>query len=426
MNILLVQPYEDYKFIYQKLYEQILKIINKHNVDLVVFPEAFIEVKDNKEARDIVEDIADFLYKPVLCGMSYADGTERALYFNCTPSDGETSDSIFIKHSTAKRVAFDLGIQELEDLKVYNPILLNGQRIQTYICHDMFFPLITERLEEEEIDILINLTGGNVKMSKWCNVLKGRSIELDSFVLCTMANRKGEKQPSDRIAFHGGEKLTANFKQGSGLRSHAFSIFSTTQPIQEIEADETIYSDKQYQQFTVGFDETSDCTIDREEMGVYSRLPIAEEYEGSLCVVKDKETIHVHIADYEEIFERTYLYNEPRSEGEHHIIIYLTDKPINEKEAIAMLKLRVIENRIGCIVVGKEYLIGAKTNRYKDVQLFKSTDNKIGFELQFMQGIDSIFQKSVSTTQGIPLNFKEDYLALGAKKHDRGSLAYLK
>ncbi|WP_374702718.1 hypothetical protein [Bacillus sp. V5-8f] len=54
--------------------------------------------------------------------------------------------------------------------------------MQVYICHDMFFPLVTERLEREGADLLINLTGGNVKMSKWCNLLKGRSIELNSYV----------------------------------------------------------------------------------------------------------------------------------------------------------------------------------------------------------------------------------------------------
>ncbi|MDN3451652.1 hypothetical protein QMA09_15745 [Planococcus sp. APC 3906] len=413
MNILLVQPYFNGKFSWNKFLDQILNIIDKKPVDLVVFPEAFYEVNSEEQAWNDVDWIVNTIGKPVICGLSFPDGTERALYVNPTPAEGETDESIFIKHSTAKKLTFEIDNEELEEMQIYKPIILNGQRIQVYICHDMFFPLVTEKLEQEGLDILINLTGGNVKMSKWCNVLKGRSIELDTTVLCTMANRTDMKQPSDRIGFKSGERLKANYKLGNGEKTHAFSLFSTEDPIIEGELAETFYSDKEYTQFTVGLSEDADCSIDLEKWEVYSsELSDMGEEETSLHLTKNRESVYVHVANYEELFDRTYFYKQSKVEEGHHIVIYMSEQPVNEEEAIALLKLRAIENRIGCIVVADNLFVAAKTNRYKDIQLFKATDNKIGFDLQFMQGINSLFQNSANSKQGIPVRYKEQYLGL--------------
>lgn len=413
MNILLVQPYEDYKYTYQKLYDQIKKIVEKKPVDLVVFPEAFAKVDSEEEAWNIVDGIEGYLNTPVICGLSFPDGTERALYVNGEPDEGETDDSIFIKHSTAKKLSFELDKEDLEDMQIYKPIILKGKRIQVYICHDMFFPLVTERLEQEGLDILINLTGGNVRMSKWLNVLKGRSIELDTIVLCTMANRIDMKQPSDRIGFKSGERLKANYKLGNGEKTHAFSLFSIDNLLREEEIIEPVYSEKRYTQFTVGLDEEADCTIDLAKWEVYSpKLTDLSVENTSLYLMKNNEPVYIHLKNYEELIDRTSFYKQSKVGEGHHIVIYLSEQPINEEEAIAMMKLRVIENRIGCITVAKNCFIGAKTNRYKDVQLFKSTNNQIGFDLQFMHGIDSLFQNSVSSKQGVPMKFKEQYLSL--------------
>lgn len=413
MNILLVQPYINGKLIWNKFFDQIAKIIDKKPVDLVVLPEGFTIADSEDHGWDIVEDIADRLNTPVICGVSFPDGTERALYVNLDPKEGESEDSLFIKHSTTPKVAFEIDKDVLEDGQVYAPIHLKGQQIQVYICHDMFFPLVTEKLDHEGLDILINLTGGNVKMSKWCNVLKGRSIELDTTVLCTMANRTSMKQPSDRIGFKSGERLKANYKLGNGEKTHAFSLFSTDNPLIEEETVESLYSDKQYTQFTVGLNEEADCTIDLKKLEISSsKLSDEGEEETSLHLTKNGESVHVHVANYEELFNRTYFYKQSKAEEGHHIVIYMSDEPVNEEQAIAMLKLRAIENRTACIVVADNLFVAAKTNRYKDIQLFKATDNKIGFDLQFMGGINSLFQNSASSKQGIPVRFKEQYLSL--------------
>lgn len=413
MNILLVQPYFNGKFSDEKFLENILKVIEKKPVDLVVFPEGYNEAEDEDDAWDIVDELVDTLGTPVVCGLTFPDKTERALYVNRNPLEGETDDLIFIKHSTAKKLSFELESDELEEMKIYKPIILNGQRIQVYICHDMFFPLITEKHEQEGLDILINLTGGNVKMSKWCNVLKGRSIELDTTVLCTMANRTAMKQPSDRIGYKAGKRLKANYKLGNGERTHAFSLFSTDDPIIEEETAETLYSDKLYTQFTVGINAEADCTVDLKNMNAYSsKLKDLGEDDATMHLIKDGESVYIHLAHYDDLLDRTHFYKQSKAEEGRHIVIYLSEHPVDEETTIAMMKLRAIENRIACVVVADNLFVAAKTNRYKDIQLFKATDNKIGFDLQFMQGINSLFQKSANSDLGIPVKFREQYLNL--------------
>lgn len=413
MNILLVQPYLNSKFSYEKLLEQVLKIVEKKPVDLIVFPEGFSKAENEEHALGFADWIVENVKKPIICGFSFQDGTERAIYVNEEPAKGETDDSIFIKHSTAKKLSFELEDDDLADMQIYEPIILNGQKIQVYICHDMFFPLVTETLEQEGLDILINLTGGNVKMSKWCNVLNGRSIELDTTVLCTMANRTYMKQPSDRIGYKSGKRLKANYKLGNGGKTHAFSLFSTDDPLIEEVAAETLYSDKLYTQFTVGINAEADYTVDLKNINAYSsKLKDLGEDDATMHLIKDGESVYIHLAHYDYLLDRTHFYKQSKAEEGHHIVIYLSEHPVDKETTIAMMKLRAIENRIGCIVVADNLFIAAKTNRYKDIQLFKATDNKIGFDLQFMQGINSLFQKSANSDLGIPVKFREQYLNL--------------
>ncbi|GGA40697.1 nitrilase-related carbon-nitrogen hydrolase [Psychrobacillus lasiicapitis] len=413
MQILLVQPYEDYQYNYQNLYDEVLDIIKHQKVDLVVFPEAFIQLENEEDPWSFIENIADFLNKPVLLGFSMPDGSERAYYLNWEPKEGETEEKFYIKHSTARKTLFDFELTNEEQQMMYTPVILNGKRIQPYICHDMFFPLVTERLEKQGADILINLTGGNVKMSKWCNILKGRSIELNSYVFCTMGNRINMNQPSDRIGYYQGQKLRACYTKGNGEEEHAYSIFSIADKQVYLDEMSPYYSDKMYDQFTVGTNRLSDCIIDITSCTIKSTLQNrSDDEEYSLILIKGKENIQVHIVNYEDLYDRTYLYKVKQSRDAHQIFVYITSDKVDLATTIALLKLRVIENRIAAVVATPDLLIGAKTNRYKDVQLFEGKDNQIGFDLQHMYGTSSIYQKNGNSMMGIVEKHKKKYEGL--------------
>ncbi|HJH11348.1 MAG TPA: hypothetical protein K8V30_06660, partial [Metalysinibacillus jejuensis] len=133
---------------------------------------------------------------------------------------------------------------------------------------------------------------------------------------------------------------------------------------------------------------------------------------NSFVVEKNGERVHIHSGTFKDLKNRLYVHNQPSTPGEHHIIVYHVNKYINNKQkAIALLKLRAIESRIAVVLITKNMFVGAKTTRYKDIQLFNPIDEKIGFDLTFMKGIDSVFQRS-NRKLGIPKKYESAYLAL--------------
>ena len=75
-----------------------------------------------------------------------------------------------------------------------------------------------------------------------------------------------------------------------------------------------------------------------------------------------------------------------------------------------MARMRAIENRIALVIVTTAFTIGAKTNRYKGVQLFRS--ETIGFDLEHMAGFDSVYEKNINSANGFNLFYKEKYESL--------------
>ena len=423
MNILLVQPIEKNNHSYyeiEKLLKETQKITLKHSVDLVVFPEGFLFGKNPEKCWDDIEEISLLLNCPTIIGFSTVEGREDLYYYNPHPQKNDTPSKNYIKHSTAESILFDYDLTFEESVVYYSPIYLKDLKIQVNICHDMFFPIIMERLEKEGLDILINITGGNVKMSKWTNILRGRSIEIESFVLCTMSNRTWMKQPSDRIAYHNGQRVSPVFTKGTGSTTNAFSIFNVSlNNIVYLNESPSQYSTKSYDELTIGLSDDADITIQLQQTRLKSKLEILETTDCSYLLQKKDKKIRVHIVDADCLFDRLCVFNQPHDVNEHHIFVYTSEIPLNKENAISLLKLRVIENRIAGVILSPHLKIAAKTNRYKDIQLFEmsSSTHKIGLPLEHMNGFDSIYQKNSNSAIGIPLIYKTNYEDI-IKKYD--------
>ena len=415
MKVLLAQPYGDNGTLkHDSIYKEIQSFIKetKEEVDLIIFPEAFefAEIIE-EQGLDIVIKVAQFFDIPVLMGISGASGTEEAYYVNpqVEPGNlgGDTYANMYIKHSTSPAVYFDIDYSEELESAVYCPIILKGKVIQFCICHDMFYPLLMERLHQHGMDILINLTGGNVKFSKWNALLKGRSLEIEGPVICTMGNRPSMRQKSDRVVFNNGRQLKAKHQKFDGKKRHAYSIFDLNR-YQQLEQTSPFYSDKKYDQLTIGF-QNEDIIFTDDGM-IEIALEEIESFDNSLRYQAGSEIVHIHIGMEQDLYNRVFVFSEPRFEKEHHVFIYLLDEVIPYDEAIAFAKLRAIENRIAVVIKTPKYLIGAKTNRYKDVQLF--TGKSFGFDLEHMYGFDSVYEKNKNSMNGINIVHKEKYEAI--------------
>lgn len=415
MKVLLVQPYGDNGTLnYDVIYKEIQVFIKekKEQIDLIVFPEAF-EFAENieQEGLDIVKKVARFFNTPVLMGISSTVGTEEAYYFNphvdIDAQEGDTCAKMYIKHSTSPAVYFDIEPNKELDAVVYFPIILKGKLIQVCICHDMFYPLLMERLHMEGMDILINLTGGNVKLSKWNALLKGRSLEIEGPVICTMGNRKSMGQKSERMIFDNGVQVKPKYQKFDGTKHHAYSIFDL-EKYEVLEQSEPFYSDKMYENLTIGFEHED--IIFAEDGMIDIALDLIEKLQYSYRYHVGNEIVHIHLGSEQDLYDRTFVFKEPRFEKDHEVFIYTLEQAIPYDEAVAFAKIRAIENRIAIVIKTPQYLIGAKTNRYKDIQLFRG--ESFGFDLQHMYGFDSVYEKNKNSMNGINSVHKEKYEAL--------------
>ena len=171
----------------------IRKLISTGAVDLVAFPENFRRCGPRKNVVATVRSIAEDLGIPVVAGIYCSDeDMQCAGYWNPSPERGETREHFYAKHATSNRLAFELNDYASVRDRLFTPIQLRGRRIGVQLCHDMFFGLVGARLVGSGADVLLDLTGSNVNLRKWTNVIAARSLEHDVPFLCTMANWEGE------------------------------------------------------------------------------------------------------------------------------------------------------------------------------------------------------------------------------------------
>lgn len=402
MNILLVQPYgEATMFDYATIYSDILKVIEERHVELIVFPEAFGYVANYEDALDTIKTIGDGLNTPIAIGLSFADGTEEAYYYNPLNDPRYPNDTLYkmyIKHTSAQRVFFDDLYSEEFIEQQYAPIELKGQKIQLVVGEDAHYPLLIETLAQQGMHTLITLTRNNIRPTKLQDFLQGRSMELNGAVLCTMADDPNDNYTVAPVAYRNGQLLTPLYKQTT---KHHYAIYNTS-TFQTAPAT-LQYSKSVYDDLVIGY-ATGDIFINRQ-----TTLPIIDQFPHSYRLLKDGNMIHAHFASIAALYDRTYIFKEPRRHGDHELFIYEADY-IEYDEAVALAKLRALENRVAVVIVMKDQLIGAKVNRFSDAQLF--VGKEIGFNLQYMLGVESVYETNIESSNGLNVCFKKYYEAL--------------
>ena len=176
-------------------------------VDLVVFPETFLHER-LRDAATAVDALAHDLGAPVLTGVWVDEAYQTAFYANPYAGERDTRSHFYFKHSTSVKTAYDWPGYHAHRDRMFEPIRLRNARIGVHLCHDMFFGLVPARLRAGGATTLINLTGGDVNLAKWRNIVRGRSIEHRCLFLCTMAKAKADgHSAATALAFDHGRPL---------------------------------------------------------------------------------------------------------------------------------------------------------------------------------------------------------------------------
>jgi hypothetical protein len=350
-------------------------------IDLVVFPESY-ECVPVADARNTVAEWATTLKVPVLMGVE-SDGFQLAVYHNSHPEGDDTSKHLYVKHSTAKRLAFEWpGYRGVGDA-MFRPIRLKGTSLGVHFCHDMFYGLVGHRLRQNGAQVLIDLTYGNVNMAKWRNIVRGRSLEFAGPFLCTMAyDPNGKSGSAAALAYQGGREMipSRDTTGSSGAGGYAMFLLGEALPEDAVDEDDgdggQPFSPQQYCDITLslGTGQAADIMIRLHGQGIEITGSQPREPCGEWRSFANKSgRIGVLPLSLENLPDGTAVHGLDAPEGayDHHILLYYSGTTGGRlRDALSLMKLRAIEHRAGVALLAGDRREVLKTDRYKKIQRF--------------------------------------------------------
>lgn len=198
----------------QSEFERIMQTATKTKLDLLVFPEhawcpgvekieelSFYTDSEEKQ-KSIVDDIVGTIAKKAHCPVVFNHVTKDDLILSIFV-DGEFCQCYF-KHVATHNSPFDFADYDEKILndKFYQAIDTKAGKIGMTICHDSTDPLLSRIWGIQNVDLIVNSTGGHVDYKKWTYYQKTRAIENNCFTVCTMSQNNDEaKNKSYAIGF---------------------------------------------------------------------------------------------------------------------------------------------------------------------------------------------------------------------------------
>jgi hypothetical protein len=390
-------------------------------VDLAVFPESY-ECVPVAEAQNTVAEWASTLKVPVLMGVE-SDGFQLAVFHNPQPEGDDASNHVYVKHSTAERLAFEWpGYQGAGDA-MFQPIRLKGTSLGAHVCHDMFYGLVGHRLRQNGAQVLIDLTYGNVNLPKWRNIVRGRSLESGGPFLCTMAYDPMRKSGSAAaLAYQGGRELVpARDTTGrSGPGGYAVFALDGALPGGAMDGDDgdggQPFSPQEYSDITLslGTGQSANIMIQLRGQGIEitgskPAIPCGEwrsfaNKHGRIGVLPlQLETLTDGLA--------VHRLDAPQGAYDHHLLLYYSGTMVGRlKDALSLMKLRAIEHRVGVALLAGDRREVLKTDRYKKIQRFVERSGIFGLNCEFLGGTWST--AGTDSLKGVPYEWFPAYRTL--------------
>ena len=394
-------------------YDELEAACHEGKLDLVVLPEAYEVVASDEMEEWVIDNLYACLKVPILIGLTSEEGFQVAIYVNPKSSGSDSRRHLYVKHSTADRVAFDWPGYAGGADRMFEPIVLGDARIGVQICHDMFYGLVGQQLRHHGANLYIDLTGGDVDERKWRNVLAGRSLELSAPFLCTMAKLDENRGKARAFALDRGRDLEPTYATVNARGFAGFEVFDLgdRRPVSRI-LDQA-FTDKHYTEITINRSRSANADIharltdgnlilEGHELKPVGRWRVFRTNAGPLGILPlpvsalgDGLAIHRH--------------DVPQGTFPHHVVAYY-GQPNDQDEAMALMKLRAIEHRVGVLLVGEDAIECIKTHRYKNIQRFRERDGVFGLNAEFLGGTRSTAR--AASTRGVSRRYFEDYLAL--------------
>lgn len=193
-------------------FDRMLTVIKKADADLIVFPEycyvPFVLKISNTDltAEEDIEmiyqkclELSEKIGKAIIIGSHDRKEAIFSVYANAFCSPGETQTSIYIKHTMCETSCMDFDCYRDKVRQWFSPILIKGYKLGMTICYDCNHALFSRMYGMQNVDLIVNSTGGNVIYDKWFKYNKARAIENNCYNLVTMGGEILSDNPNNYV-----------------------------------------------------------------------------------------------------------------------------------------------------------------------------------------------------------------------------------
>lgn len=388
------------------------EIIRSSDMDLVVFPEvAYFPFESQFAEADILNpdeyaaledktiELSEALGRAVMiCNVDRYQST-LAIYANAFASDEETLVKDYLKHTMTGFSAFDLSDypEVIDDL--FNPIILKGNRIGMTICYDCNHSVFSRKYGQNNVDVILNSTGGDVVYDKWFKYNKVRAIENNCHVFVTMGG-SGDSKAAQSCVFGfnpKGKAMTPTLINGKDTELHnvAGGLY-----MYDISADDGMDEpDKSINQ-TETANKKFDILLSKGDLDKI--LAGGKKVDDDIVVVNFKDNNIVFcIVNGEDIFKpekilRLLYSKKIRDINSKKYVIAnrwkFIDQDLYDKKLSVVLKVRAMENYCAVMLVSDNMTKCFQCGYNRTAQVVKPTGQDFGIDLSRTDGPEVIWK----------------------------------
>ena len=401
-------------------FEEAMEEIKKTDVDIVVFPEycytPFVrelinsDIENEKRRNKMYALCLEFsrqMGRAVVISSCHKpntkDETIYSIYANAYASEADTQTAFYIKHTMTGRSAFDVDNYSKLAKLMFPVIHYRGYKLGMTICYDCNHAIFSRKYGLQNVDLIINSTGGNVVYDKWHKYNQARAIENDCYVLVTMGGNGNKPKPNSYVfGFNPKGKDLApkllNSKSKAtnvpgGIYLYDLSKDRCDERPERSIAQNPSVNKYQHLQIPAGNVDSilNQSKVLEEGLYVYKH----KDVNVILVVTEDEEIFHA-----EKFLPKMYSSKLKRYTNRRYVLVNKyknLDVSRFQNQLSVVLKVRAMENFCAVILESDIFNSCYQTGKSKTAQVVKAENGMFGLDLGRMTGPEAIWKNKGKT-----------------------------
>lgn len=411
------------KFKTNDKFEKAMKIVTGSDVDILVFPE-FCYTPFSGEIKKLdlqneftmtwifgkCNELSFSLGRAIVFSSVDKMGTIFSVFSNAFAQGNETTNQLYLKQmATGKSPlgsnAYSSGLAN----SMFRPIIFKDSKIGLSICYDCNHAIFSRIFGIQDVDIMINSTGGNVVWSKWYKYNKARSIENHCYNFVTMGGNDlknsyvfGFDPTGESMRFKNLMKKT----ERTNLSGTVY-VFETNDPTESPEVDpsrDQIQTISKNQDMFLPVGQVSELIQSASKIipGIF-KYPVGDK-NLIICVV-----VGADIFEPEQVLKLLYAPELKEIPEKRYLILNsykdLTNEVYEDKLRL-ILKVRTVENFCAVILESDMTDQCFQSGKNRNVQVVQSENGVWGLDSSRMTGPDAIWKNKPGMKAAWRKNFE--------------------